>query len=341
MGVVFSKCTPICNWECDRNHCCEHDCFQKIKNATDMIDVVSFSWMLTEKHKQQLLSILNKHNLSTMLSIVISYLPVDDSNYIGDYHCYFHTSISSMNRNGIIPCSQMTGTNNYILPILKLLMLGSDRVGKTSLTNQFVNTYGFNRYGPRPYYDATVLLNVTAKYTDYPNKAVPKCMSNIYGEPYYGARMQIVDQSNYEMKHLIIGSQLFLIVFAVDSRDSFEAAKLLTKKVSFLKHNFSLSNWGVMLVGNKVDLKYNGSYMYEHTKYSITPPDPAFKMGYVSTDEAIHFAKQWNMPYIETSAKCNKNVHFMYRQIIWEWWIQSRHSKCKMVRQERNPETCI
>ena len=69
----------------------------------------------------------------------------------------------------------------------------------------------------------------------------------------------------------------------------------------------------MILVGTKGDLRHNDIYI-KHYKDNI-----------IDIDTILNTAKEWNIPYIETSAKLGRNVNFLYRQSIYEHWIQSNN----------------
>ena len=38
----------------------------------------------------------------------------------------------------------------------------------------------------------------------------------------------------------------------------------------------------------------------------------------------MKYAIQCNIPYIETSGKYDKNIGFLFHQIVYEYWIQTQ-----------------
>ena len=60
------------------------------------------------------------------------------------------------------------------------------------------------------------------------------------------------------------------------------------------------------MVGTKCDLK-----------------EPNNEQHIINEQRAIKQAKEWNIPYIETSAKDKVNGHFLFEIAFYEYWIQS------------------
>eukprot|EP01084_Bolivina_argentea_P052556 96541_1 len=69
----------------------------------------------------------------------------------------------------------------------------------------------------------------------------------------------------------------FLILFGVNNRSSFSEA--VTYRERLLRINAYRSDWGYMLVGNKIDLRYDNVY---NDKY------------FVSSEEGLQLAEEWN-----------------------------------------------
>mmetsp|Transcript_34127 Transcript_34127/g.53367 ORF Transcript_34127/g.53367 Transcript_34127/m.53367 type:complete len:125 (-) Transcript_34127:67-441(-) len=83
------------------------------------------------------------------------------------------------------------------------------------------------------------------------------------------------------MDHMILGCDLFCLIFALDSLQSYEEGK---KKLQRIRHVKGEQNkeFTLMLIGNKLDL--------------------CEKQREVATKEAEEFAKSEGMPYMEVSA---------------------------------------
>jgi len=104
--------------------------------------------------------------------------------------------------------------------------------------------------------------------------------------------------------HILRSCQIFICCFASDSQKSFEKAMVDRRRIMRSKEGYD--NWGILLVATKCDLKDNMV---------------------VDTNKVIEKAKQWNIGYIETSAKYDINVNLLFEQSILEYWIQSESHK--------------
>ena len=76
---------------------------------------------------------------------------------------------------------------------------------------------------------------------------------------------------------------------------------------------------GVVLVGCQMDRMYQA--------------DEASRDDYKIMEDNCNLAKQlsakWNIPYIETSAKENINIHLLFQQMAYEFWLQSQ---CQVIK---------
>ena len=158
--------------------------------------------------------------------------------------------------------------------IIKIAVLGKDVVGKTSLTYRFIN------YNAIPDPD----LNIESRY---------KSITNIYGKDYV---VEILDSAGEEDFENIIDMWIsfgegFLLVFAINDNESFEAIKAKKERVLKGKHN---QKCPLVLVGNKQDLSND-----RQVPYSV----------------AKELADSWGVEYIETSAKTNFNCKEAFEKL--------------------------
>ena len=65
-------------------------------------------------------------------------------------------------------------------------------------------------------------------------------------------------------------------------------------------------SWGLMIVVTKCD-KRAIIRKYEDNK-----------------EERLEFVKQYQIPYVEISVNHRMNINFVFRQAIYEYWIQSQ-----------------
>ncbi|XP_025108852.1 GTP-binding protein Rhes-like isoform X1 [Pomacea canaliculata] len=167
----------------------------------------------------------------------------------------------------------------------RLVILGSAKVGKTSLVQRFL----FNRYDD----------NYTPTIEDFHRKVY-----RIRGVPY---RLDILDTSGIHpfpaMRRLsFITGDLFVLVFSVDNRESFNEVIRLREQILECKKQCqkvgvpNLLNIPMVIVGNKVD---------RDAHRVIDPSDVAALLG-----------GQPNCVCVETSAKKNTNVDEVFKQLF-------------------------
>eukprot|EP01084_Bolivina_argentea_P094360 169629_1 len=297
---VASKCNCSHSFKSKYSHCCQHDCFQHIKDSIKMVDTLHLPgpYFFGTNHEKALLLILQQHHIEYVMSTIISYLPnVGQQNkIIGDYHCYHHYNISSLKRKGKPPCKTWLSSlkNNEI----KVVMMGSGGVGKSSTTIRFMINEFMDEYDPtiEDTYRKRIALN--------DNKSGIDCEYVMFDILDTAGREEFSSMQDQYIRE----GQFFIIIFAVNRRSSFDEAIIYRERL--LRTNDDRTDWGYMLVGNKVDLRYDNVY---NDKY------------FVSSEEGLQLAEEWNVPYVEISAKLGKNINFLYRQSAYELWIQSQH----------------
>ncbi|XP_022306501.1 ras-related protein Ral-A-like isoform X2 [Crassostrea virginica] len=84
----------------------------------------------------------------------------------------------------------------------------------------------------------------------------------------------------------------FLCLFSITEQESFQATVDFREQILRVKNDDTIP---FLLVGNKADLE---------------------DKRYVSVDEAQERAKQWNVPYVETSAKTRANVDKVFYDLM-------------------------
>merc|ERR1711971_70068 len=112
---------------------------------------------------------------------------------------------------------------------------------------------------------------------------------------------------------------LFLLCFAVNNKWSWEEIERIREWVLRIKEGSD--NYAMVLVGTKCDLRSvedEQMMRQEQRKHHDTRND------FVDPRMVIEKAKEWKLPYIETSAKHGRNVHFLFRAAVYEYWWQSQ-----------------
>ena len=164
---------------------------------------------------------------------------------------------------------QTSATNS-----IKIAVLGKGVVGKSSLTYRFIN------YNAPQEHDPTI----EDRY---------KSNLNIDGTDYEVEILDTAGEEDYQnmMDMWISFGEGFLLVFAINEKESFELLKAKHERVIKGKHGVKCP---ILLVGNKHDLAEERQ---------------------VTQDEANQLAQQWGIEYIETSAKTNFNCKEAFERL--------------------------
>ena len=149
---------------------------------------------------------------------------------------------------------------------IKIAVLGKGVVGKSSLTYRFIN------YDVSTEHDPTI----EDRY---------KSNLNIEGTNYEVEILDTAGEEDYQnmMDMWISFGEGFLLVFAINDKESFNLIKLKHDRILKGKHGVKCP---ILLVGNKQDLENERQVNYS---------------------EAKEMADKWGIEYIETSAKTNFN----------------------------------
>ncbi|MHA1298744.1 MAG: GTP-binding protein [Candidatus Helarchaeota archaeon] len=150
----------------------------------------------------------------------------------------------------------------------KLVVLGNEAVGKTSLIRRFIEK------SFKEDYKSTIgvsILNKTYELSE--NVSVTLNIWDLAGQQMF----------RNIRKTYLEGAQSAVLVYDVTRQDTFEAINSWLDELQ--EPMRSESKFIIMLIGNKIDLKRK-----------------------VTFEEAKNFSKNMNIPYLETSAKTGDNV---------------------------------
>jgi GTPase KRas protein len=159
-----------------------------------------------------------------------------------------------------------------------MTVLGKGIVGKSTLTYNFLN------YNTQSKYEPTI-------------EDCYQTSIEIDGRKHLVEILDTAGQEDYQnmIDMWISFGDGFILVFAIDDKESFEAIKEKHSRVLKAKKKAPF-----ILVGNKIDLENKRK---------------------VSKDEAQKLAENWGIEYIETSAKNNINCSEPFQrlaEIIWD-----------------------
>ena len=126
------------------------------------------------------------------------------------------------------------------------------------------------------------------------------------GDP---AILEILDTAGTEqfasMRDLYIkNGQGFIIVYSLTSRQSFQDIKLIREQILRVK---GIDRVPIVLAANKCDLA-------------------ASSLREVATEEGLCLANEWNIPYVETSAKNSAVVNSLFTEVVKEMNLKAFQS---------------
>ena len=170
-------------------------------------------------------------------------------------------------------------------------MFGSGGVGKSSLTIKMVTGNFLEEYDP----------TIEDSY---------RIQTSLCDQP---VLFDILDTAGREefssmLDQWIREAQILMLCFSITSKSSWDDAEFYRRRAYFTKSDDK--DWAMVLVSTKGDLE----------KYREVP-----------RDDILEKAKEWDIPYVETSAKDNINVQFAYFQCIYAYWEQ-HHASCTSTR---------
>lgn len=177
--------------------------------------------------------------------------------------------------------------NNNAIPLFKVIVIGSGGVGKSALTLQFM-------------YDEFVEDYEPTKADSYRKKLM------LDGQE---AQIDILDTAGQEdyaaiRDNYFRSGEAFLCVYSILEPESLSATVELREQVLRVKNDDRSVPF--ILVGNKTDLDNRRA---------------------VNQDAAMEQAREWGVPYLETSAKTNQNVVEVFMKLM------------QMIRDRRKQDT--
>lgn len=182
--------------------------------------------------------------------------------------------------------NQQQANNSATVPLFKVIVIGSGGVGKSALTLQFM-------------YDEFVEDYEPTKADSYRKKIM------LDGKE---AQIDILDTAGQEdyaaiRDNYFRSGEAFLCVYSILDQDSLTATEELREQVLRVKNDDRTVPF--LLVGNKTDLELRRA---------------------VSQEQALEQARQWGVPYVETSAKTRQNVDQVFIELM------------RMIRDRRNQQ---
>ena len=158
----------------------------------------------------------------------------------------------------------------------KVLIVGDAVVGKTQIVSRYIKDVFEEGYKP------TGGIVFCSKSISLNNKNINLQLDDTSGQERY----RTIRQSYYK------GSQLIVLVYAIDNKNSFENIPKLVEEVKTQNENAKF-----LLVGNKCDLE---------------------EERLVSKEDAKQYAEKNNIGFFEVSAKTGDGIDDMFKYIISE-----------------------
>eukprot|EP01084_Bolivina_argentea_P002882 5359_1 len=174
-------------------------------------------------------------------------------------------------------------------PVIKAVLFGDVNNGKSTLLTQFVSNS---------------LLDIDPDMEDWYSQEITIDEQTIVLDIYDFVPYLANGFGRFSIFHdnIIRSSQIFILCFAVNSRNDFDRIKIYRNKILIVKGEEHDDNCGIILCATKCDLKDERV---------------------VKRAECIARARKWRVPYIETSGTDNKNVEMLFEQVIYTHWISS------------------
>ena len=296
-------------------HCCFRQCFPKIKNVNKISTIPgqydSNLSTYTQSHIQAFqigISILNMNISSDVISIIFSFLTLS---LVDGYYMHCRIEINKYIENGGNICPIWwnhllnTEQNELKYPQLQVCMIDNSSSSQSAL----LKSIGYDR---RYCHDeATFCKLVTIEATELSIQLNIMPVVAIY----LPLRSYV-----HEWRGDI---QFVIICFTINDRMAmthcvFEYNRFILewmKQNDQCVHGNQISKRGMMLVACKMDLMYDDQYECDDEEKKI------MKENY---ENALKLSKIWNIPFIETSSSKQINVDRLYRQIVFEYWIQTQ-----------------
>lgn len=264
----------------------QNDCYQKYSFLQLHDEHCCKQDCFTNKASQQaqLLESLIVYKAVYLTEFIMDYLPENEKHRVNDNGYNSYCNVS----DSLCPIWHKHYISNKKL---KIIICGDSRVGKTSLIKRFTEgTFEENVYYDPSIggYQQTVFLNDR------------RCILQI--EDYAGQQMIYSSQSILD--HFMRSGHIFLCCFSINSKKSYEIA--LSDRRRIIRSKEGDNNWSIILVATKCDL------MDDYNKTTL-----------VHSKNVIQRTNEWNIAYIQTSAKLGINVNFLFEQSILEYWAQT------------------
>ena len=272
------------------------------KRPLEFYETSNEKWVFGRNHVKATQQLLHEIQLPMMENIIFEYLGQSKDKIMEwnhpNYSTFIHTQDTPLNTN----LRPLSNHDPPYTPEYQVVMLGAQGVGKSALTLKFVSDKFLTDYDPtlEDSYRRLFTLNVPKdKYDDREASGSQKILFEI---------LDTAPPDEFSNMHdwWLRTGQIFVLVFSVVRKITFEHAKCLRKKIWRCKEEDICP---IIAVGNKCDLRMDGCCYNDA----------------VDMDEVYKWCNENQVAYIEASAKEGKNVNFLFRQCAYEYDWDLKH----------------
>eukprot|EP01084_Bolivina_argentea_P157240 274015_1 len=318
ISKIQANCSCSLCMYTEYNHSCQKECFPKIKNVASFIHIPcqygQDQWSFSRSHQESLNNVLasyqNDISLKYFVFIISSYL---NSMIMGKYNVYCHGEITKAIQNECNPFRLCPMWIKKYMGEFKIGVFGGGGAGKSSLVIRFLTNMNTNYFSDE--YDPTIEDSYRKEIILDKNEILLDILDTACQQ-----QIQYTSMTDQWMRD----TQIHLLVFAIDSKFGlYECIDFWDKTIrndlywNNDEHHFCRS--GVILVAAKCDLMYNDAYNFDENKKKLMQKN---------YETAMKLSKIWNVAFVETSAKENINVALLFKQTIFEYWIQTQTKSC-------------
>lgn len=247
-------------------------------------------WALCKEQKNAVLSAASALNIpAELLAVIFSYFE------IGDYLLFCHGGINKYFEGRSCDSFQL------LIQRLKVGLFGATGAGKSDIVSRFLRRNG----------QQSVRDNVRTWTRHLPQKEIM-----VHGVGRININILDHPASRFEefpsLKHVWFQDRdIIVLCFAIHAKDGLDHCLNDIRKCRGAHGlHAGLNDTGVVLVGCQMDRMYDSQSQDDR------------RVMEENYNRAKSLSIQWNIPFIETSARNGVNVHSLFEQIVYEYWLQ-------------------
>ncbi|EDR23686.1 hypothetical protein, conserved [Entamoeba dispar SAW760] len=190
--------------------------------------------------------------------------------------------------------------------LYKLVTLGKNSSGKTSVLIQFVSGHFVTIYDPG-------IEEAYVKVIQVDNSSIKLEIYDTYVDEFVALRDQYIKYGDG-----------FVLIYSITSKESFEEIKGIYEEIYRVKHKDKNEPIPIIIVGNKCDLENERE---------------------VTKEEGMNYADNINCPFIECSAKTNENINQIFeiitRNILEQKYQREEEEIWTIKKPQREKGCCV